>query len=64
MKARVDATKCSGYGSCAETCPEVFDLDEWGYAAVLGDGTVPEGAAATVRAAEAGCPEQAISIDA
>jgi ferredoxin len=59
----VDATRCSGYGSCAETCPSVFDLDEWGYAAVVGDGTVPEADAELARAAETGCPEQAITVE-
>lgn len=62
MKASVDATKCSGYGTCAETCPSLFDLDEWGYAAVVGDGAVPDGDADKAKAAEAGCPEQAITI--
>jgi ferredoxin len=63
MQARVDATRCSGYGNCADTCPSVFELDEWGYAAVTGDGTVPEADAELARAAAAGCPEQAITIE-
>lgn len=62
MKATVDATKCSGYGTCADTCPSVFDIDEWGYAAVVGDGTVPDDDADKAKAAGAGCPEQAISL--
>lgn len=62
MKATVDATKCEAYGACAERCPSVFELDEWGYAAVIGDGTVaPDQRDAAIEAADA-CPEQAITI--
>lgn len=63
MKAYVDSTQCSGYGTCAETCPSVFSLDEWGYAATLHDGVVPDDAEDQVRAAAAGCPEQAIRYE-
>ncbi|MGA4538968.1 ferredoxin [Uniformispora flossi] len=62
MKATVDATKCSAYGTCAEHCPSVFSLDEWGYAAVAGDGTVPADAEEAARTAAADCPEGAISL--
>lgn len=62
MKATVDATKCSGYGRCVDLCPEVFELDEWGYAAVAGDGSVPDGAQERARAAAHECPEQAITV--
>lgn len=64
MKATVDATKCEAYGTCAETCPSVFQLDEWGYAAVAGDGTVPLGDEAAAEKAAAECPEKAISVTA
>lgn len=63
MKAYVDSTKCSGYGTCAETCPSVFELDEWGYAATLNDGVVPADADDLVRKATAGCPENAIRYE-
>lgn len=62
MRATVDATKCEAYGACAERCPSVFQLDEWGYASVIGDGAVPAGEEdRAVEAADA-CPEQAITI--
>lgn len=62
MKAIVDATKCEAYGACVDVCPSVFQLDEWGYASVIGDGTVPAGNEALVRQAVAACPEGAIGI--
>jgi ferredoxin len=63
MKAFVDSTKCSGYGTCADTCPSVFELDEWGYAAAGNDGLVPAGEETAATAAAAGCPENAIRIE-
>ncbi|NMI00652.1 ferredoxin [Pseudonocardia acidicola] len=63
MKAYVDSTKCSGYGTCADTCPSVFKLDEWGYAAALNDGLVPDGQDELARTAATGCPENAIRIE-
>jgi ferredoxin len=63
MKATVDATKCEAYGACAERCPSVFQLDEWGYASVIGDGTVPEADEQCAIDAADACPEQAIVIE-
>jgi ferredoxin len=63
VKAFVDSTKCSGYGSCADTCPSVFEIDEFGYAGVLHDGLVPVAEQDPAQAAAAGCPEGAIRIE-
>jgi ferredoxin len=62
MKALIDSTKCSGYGACAETCPSVFEIDEFGFAALRTDGTVPAGDEDAARSAAGGCPEQAITV--
>ncbi|GAB7002580.1 ferredoxin [Nocardioides sp. AN3] len=62
MKATVDATKCEAYGTCAELCPSVFQLDEWGYASLVGDGEVPTGDEARATEAAASCPEHAITL--
>jgi len=62
MKVMFDATKCSGYGRCAEVCPAVFEMDEFGYGSVMGDGTVPSGEEGNARRAEAECPENAIKL--
>ena len=63
MKVHVDATSCNGYGTCAEHCPSVFQLDEWGYASTVGDGSVAPEHVDAARAAVADCPEHAISIE-
>ena len=62
MKALIDSTKCSGYGACAETCPSVFEIDEFGFAAVLNNGDVPASDHASAQAAADGCPEHAITL--
>lgn len=64
MKARFDATKCSGYGTCAELCPSLFQLDEFGYASLIGDGSVPAGDEEKAQEAARRCPEKAIVIQA
>lgn len=63
MKAFVDSTKCNAYGSCAQLCPSVFSLDDWGYASVAGDGKFAEPDLEAVRKAVTACPENAISVE-
>lgn len=64
MRARVDSTKCGGYGVCADVCPTVFETDEFGYAAVHDGGSVsPDREAEAAQAAES-CPEGAITLEA
>jgi ferredoxin len=62
MKVTVDATKCQAYGSCHEHAPELFALDEWGYAQVLVEGDVPAELEAAARGAVGVCPAGAISV--
>jgi ferredoxin len=61
MRVVVDATKCQGYGACAQHCPAVFELDEWGFAAPRDGGRVPIGHEDAAALAIAECPEHAIS---
>ena len=58
MKVQVKQALCEGFGTCAKHAPDVFILDEWGYAATTG--LVPDGDEDAVREAAATCPEQAI----
>jgi ferredoxin len=62
MKVRVDSAVCDGFGKCAGHAPNIFELDEWGYAIVKGDGAVPEGEEGPARRAAIDCPVQAIHI--
>ena len=41
LKIHVDQDKCQGHARCKSLAPELFDLDEFGNAHEVGDGTVP-----------------------
>lgn len=60
LVAQVDRKKCCGYAVCAEMCPEVFKLDDQGFAYV--EGPVPEGIQAEAIEAGEACPEEAVSF--
>ena len=63
MKITVDSEKCQGHNRCYSLAPELFDVDDYGYATEIGDGTVPEGMEDKARLAVANCPEFAITIE-
>ena len=62
MRVRVDVDRCQGHGVCAVTSPDLFDLRDDGKAVVLA-GEVGSRQLDGARAAEASCPELAISIE-
>ena len=41
MKLVLDTSACQGYGLCLQAAPALVDLDDSGYAELIGDGTVP-----------------------
>ncbi len=61
MKAIVDQETCTGCGLCADTCPEVFALDD-AVAKVIAT-PVPAAAVASCREAADTCPVEAIRIE-
>jgi ferredoxin len=63
MKVKVDPEKCQGHNRCYNLAPELFDVDDLGYASVRGDGTVPPGLEDKARRAAANCPEFAIAVE-
>lgn len=60
MRIKLDRTLCDGFGTCALRAPDIFSLDEWGYAALAGGNDVPEEAEARTRRAILDCPAHAI----
>lgn len=61
MKIRLDRTICDGFGICAKHAPGYFSLDDWGYASLIGDGTVAEADRDAVMRALLDCPVHAIT---
>jgi len=62
LKIHVDQDKCQGHSRCKSLAPELFELDEFGNAHEIGDGTVPEGLEDKAYLAKSNCPELAIEI--
>ena len=62
LKIRVDQEKCQGHSRCKSLAPELFNLDEYGNAHEVGDGTVPKGLEDKAWLAQTNCPEFAIDI--
>ena len=60
FRVRLDRTLCDGFGVCAKHAPEYFSLDDWGYASLIGNGTVPEQDHDAVKRALLDCPVHAI----
>jgi ferredoxin len=63
MKIWVDPDKCQGHNRCYSLAPELFDVDDYGYATATGDGIVAPDLEDKARLAVANCPELAITID-
>ncbi|MEI7747197.1 MAG: ferredoxin [Actinomycetota bacterium] len=61
MRIQVDAERCQGHNRCFGISPELFDVDDDGFASVLGDGEVPPGLEDKAEMAILNCPEFAIS---
>lgn len=62
MRVQVDTELCQGHNRCYALAPELFDVDDFGSAVVIGDGAVAPDLEAQARLAVANCPEYAISI--
>jgi ferredoxin len=63
VKIRLDSAVCDGFGTCATHAPNVFALDEWGYAALnVSDGTVASDDEGPAQRAILDCPVHAIHL--
>ena len=62
LRIHVDPDKCQGHNRCKAVAPELFQLDEYGNAREVGDGTVPAGLEEKAYLAKSNCPEFAVEI--
>jgi ferredoxin len=62
MRVEVNTELCQGHNRCYALAPELFDVDDYGTAVVIGDGVVTPELEAKAQLAVANCPEYAISI--
>lgn len=62
MKVRVDASLCQGHNRCYALAPDLFQLDDDGYASAVADGTLPPGLEEAAELAADNCPEMAVLI--
>lgn len=62
LKIKVDPDKCQGHARCKALAPELFELDEFGNAHEVGDGSVPDALVEKAHLARSNCPEFAIDI--
>lgn len=62
MRIRVDSEKCQGHNRCKALAPDLFDLDDLGYATAAADGVVAPEMEEKARLAVNNCPEFAIEI--
>lgn len=63
MQVILDASRCQGHAQCHSVCPEIFELDDYGHAAISPeDGQVPAELKDQARRAAEGCPERAIAL--
>jgi ferredoxin len=63
MKIHVDPALCQGHNRCVALAPDLFDIDDEGFASAAGDGTVSPQQADLAELVVDNCPEQAITLD-
>ena len=61
-KLSVDPEKCQGHNRCYSLAPELFDVDDLGFATAVGDGVVSAELLDKAKRAVANCPEYAITL--
>jgi ferredoxin len=63
IRVHVDLDRCQGHSRCYALAPEVFDVDDDGFASVLIEGDLPAHLEEKAALAVANCPERAISVE-
>ena len=62
MKIEFDRDKCQGHNRCYMLAPDLFDVDDEGYAILRDAGTVPGELERQAQLAADNCPEVAITL--
>ncbi len=62
MRILYDRDACQGHNRCYLLAPELFDVDDEGYAILLVEGDVPTDLEDKARLAADNCPEYAITL--
>lgn len=62
MKVTYNREACQGHNRCYMLAPEIFDVDDEGYAVLLIDGDVPDELQEKAQLAADNCPEFAIEL--
>ena len=63
MRIRYDRDACQGHNRCYLLAPELFDVDDEGYAVLRIDGDVPADLEHKAQLAADNCPEYAITVE-
>jgi ferredoxin len=63
MKINFDRDACQGHNRCYMLAPELFDVDDEGYAILLVDGEIPDELADKAQLTVDNCPEFAITLE-
>ncbi|MFF3574824.1 ferredoxin [Nocardia jiangxiensis] len=61
MRVHIELDQCEGHGLCAATAPDLYELDDDGYAAEA-DLDVPEGMLGEAESGVSACPMRAIRL--
>jgi ferredoxin len=63
VKVRVDRERCHGHNRCYDIAPDLFVIDDFGFAAAARNDDIPSEREAQARLAALSCPEQAIVME-
>jgi len=63
MKIIYDSNKCEGHNRCYSLAPEIWDVDDEGYAILRIEGDIPPELEEKAQLTVDNCPEYAITIE-
>jgi len=62
MRVKVNSELCQGHNRCYALAPDLFDVDDFGYAHARFENELPVEMEPLARLAEANCPEHAVEL--